>query len=108
MSRRRRTARFVVLSMTVVIIVVGAYGFGSKFEEFVRAFLAKDTAPGGEFVFIPVLNYFIASLGFVCLFIWAARNGMFKDIEKPKYTMLDQERQIDESEGIRWESSHER
>ena len=31
------------------------------------------------------------------LLVWAAVNGMFHDIEKPKHTMLEQERQLDRS-----------
>lgn len=103
MNKRRR-ARIVVVGMTVVIVIAGVYGFGSKLEEFVRALLDDNRAPGGEFVFIPVLNYFLASSGFVFLFIWAALNGMFRDIERPKYDMLERERQLDAEAGQPWES----
>jgi hypothetical protein len=43
----------------------------------------------------PVINYLLASLGFLLLFGWAAANGMFHDIEQPKRTMLEIEQQLD-------------
>ncbi len=101
--KKRKGARIVVVTMTIFIVVAGLYGFGSKLEEFVRAMSDENRAPGGEFVFIPVLNYFLASIGFVFLFIWAALNGMFRDIEKPKYDMLERERRLDAEAGAPWE-----
>ena len=38
----------------------------------------------GAFAISPILNYLLASLGFLCLFGWAAVDGMFRDIEQPK------------------------
>lgn len=97
---RHNWAKIVVLSMAVVIFLSGLYGFGSKFEEFIR--MVRSTE-GGRFALIPILNYLLASAGFVCLFVWAARNGMFKDIEKPKYDLLERERELDRKDGIDWE-----
>ena len=34
------------------------------------------------------------------LFAWAARNGMFRDIEAPKFQMLENERRLDASQNI--------
>jgi nitrogen fixation-related uncharacterized protein len=42
-----------------------------------------------------VVNYLLASLGFFCLLMWAALNGMFRDLEQPKYNMLENERELD-------------
>ena len=41
------------------------------------------------------MNYLLASFGFLLLFVWAAANGMFHDIEGPKYTMLVNEDRLD-------------
>ena len=43
----------------------------------------------GVFAITPIVNYLLASLGFFFLFCWAIRHGMFRDIERPKYTMLE-------------------
>ncbi|REK10311.1 MAG: cbb3-type cytochrome oxidase assembly protein CcoS [Planctomycetota bacterium] len=44
-----------------------------------------------------MLNYLLASLGFLFLFGWAVMSGMFHDIERPKYTMLENEARLDHS-----------
>ena len=43
----------------------------------------------------PILNYLLASVGFFLLLMWAAMNGMFHDIERPKHKLLEQEEQLD-------------
>jgi hypothetical protein len=48
------------------------------------------------------MNYLLVAAGFGCLLVWATARGMFRDIEKPKQTMLDRERALDEREGRRW------
>jgi hypothetical protein len=77
----------------------GAFGFFSKFYEFVHALGTHD---GGEFTIVPVLNYLLMTLGFVCMMGWAVMHGMFRDVEKPKYTMLEREEELDRLEGRDW------
>jgi hypothetical protein len=68
------------------------YGFVGKFIEFVHVFRG---VPGGQFAVAPILNYLLASLGFFMLLLWAAANGMFTNIEQPKYAMLENEARLD-------------
>ena len=44
-----------------------------------------------------MVNYLLASLGFLCLLLWAAVNGMFHDMEKPKRIMLRREMMLDDN-----------
>jgi hypothetical protein len=67
-------------------------GFGMKFIEFIAIFRGDGE---GAFAIAPILNYLLASFGFLLLFGWAAANGMFHDIEGPKYTMLVNEDRLD-------------
>jgi hypothetical protein len=87
MWRRRVTGL-----LAVAILVPSLWGFGSKFREFL---LLASGEVDGAFALTPVVNYLLASLGFLCLFGWAALNGMFHDIERPKETMLEIENQLD-------------
>ena len=89
-ERRSRTP-WVTIVFAVVILVPACYGFGSKFLEFLM--LAGDAE--GAFAVMPILNYLLASLGFLLLFGWAMLHGMFRDIEKPKYTMLETQQRLD-------------
>ena len=90
-----RVRNYVVFALAVVILLFSLYGFGSKFLEFVQLVRRRDV--DGVFAITPVVNYLLASLGFLCLFCWAVLGGMFHDIEKPKQTMLDNEQRLDGS-----------
>lgn len=72
----------------IVILIPSMYGFVGKFVELVRVFQGE---PGGAFAVAPMLNYLLASLGFLCMLFWATSNGMFHDMERPKHHMLEQE-----------------
>lgn len=76
----------------LAILLPSLWGFSMKFREFVM--LARGDVEG-VFAVTPVMNYLLASFGFLLLFGWAAANGMFHDIEKPKQTMLDNEERLD-------------
>lgn len=91
-TRESRVRSVVTLLLAVAILIPSLWGFGTKFHEFVL--LARGDVEG-VFAVTPVINYLLASLGFLCLFGWAAANGMFHDIEQPKRTMLDNEQRLD-------------
>jgi len=84
---------FITIILAVVILVPSVWGFGMKFIEFIALFRGS---PEGVFAISPITNYLLASLGFFCLLCWAIAHGMFSDVEKPKYTMLETERFLDE------------
>ncbi len=89
---RPRLRQCITLLLAIAILVPSLFGFGSKFREFI--ILARGDVDGA-FAISPVVNYLLASLGFLCLFCWAVLNGMFHDIEGPKRTMLENERRLD-------------
>lgn len=89
-SRKRKTR--IIIGMAVLIIVPSAIGFTDKFIQFVRTLSTED---GGNFTIIPILNYLIMAAGFTCLLVWATAHGMFRDVEKPKFKMLEQEKELD-------------
>jgi hypothetical protein len=84
--------RWIVLILAVVILGASMYGFGDKFVQFVKVARGE---PDGMFALTPIVNYLLASFGFLCLLGWAAGNGMFHDIERPKRTMLEIEQRLD-------------
>lgn len=82
--------------MSVVILGFCCYGFGTKFIELVRLVVSEDaSAQEGVFAVAPLMNYLLASAGFLCLLGWATMHGMFRDIEQPKQTMLEVNAQLD-------------
>lgn len=90
-----RTHRWIVGVLAVIILTFSFYGFGDKFVQFV---LVARGEPEGVFALTPIINYLLASFGFLCLLGWGAANGMFTDIELPKRTMLENEQQLDAAE----------
>jgi hypothetical protein len=87
-----------VTALAVVIFAFCAYGFGGKLVELIRLVKESDsTASEGVFAVAPLMNYLLASAGFLCLLGWAACHGMFHDIERPKETMLEYDRQLDKN-----------
>ena len=92
-SRTENSGRlWLTLFFAVIILVPSMLGFGAKFIEFVNTFRGQSD---GAFAITPMVNYMLASLGFLCMLIWATINGMFHDIERPKETMLEREQQLD-------------
>jgi hypothetical protein len=91
-TRAARRMRIVVLVMALGVLIPSLYGFGTKFLEFVALYRGDVE---GAFAISPILNYLLASLGFLCLFCWAITRGMFRDVEGPKYTLLENEARLD-------------
>lgn len=92
---RSRAKTITLWCISVGIIVPGGYGFIEKFIQFIRTLRTDE---GGGFTIVPITNYLIMAAGFTCLLIWATTRGMFRDIEKPKFTMLEREAQLEQHE----------
>ena len=91
----RKNARITFIFTIVIglmILIPSMLGFIAKFIEL---FAVLNGDPDGVFALTPILNYLLASLGFFCLLLWAAGRGMFRDVELPKRTMLEQEDMLD-------------
>jgi hypothetical protein len=92
---KRRRRNLITALFAVIILVPSMLGFAAKFVEFARTFQGE---PDGAFAITPMVNYLLASLGFLCMLIWATFNGMFHDMESPKNVMLQRELMLDEAE----------
>lgn len=82
----------ITLLLAVLILIPSGYGFAGKFLELIHVYRGESE---GAFAVAPMLNYLLASLGFFCLLLWAAAQGMFRDIESPKYALLEREAELD-------------
>jgi hypothetical protein len=92
MNAPRRPHTLLTVALAVVILESAMWGFGTKFFKFQR--LVGDEE--GSVTVVPILNYLLVSFGFLLVFVWALMHGMFRDIEKPKLTMLETEHRLDE------------
>ena len=73
-------------------ILPASFGFLNKYLDLLIIFNAGED---GAFAIAPIMNYLLSSLGFFMLFFWAVKHGMFHDVEKIKYSMLEQENALD-------------
>lgn len=89
---QNRRSLWATSGFALIILIPSLYGFGGKFIEFIQLYRGDVD---GVFAISPILNYLLASMGFFCLFCWAASQGMFRDIELPKRSMLDIQNELD-------------
>lgn len=82
---------FHVLAVSFFLVPAGI-GFTVKYLDLLILFGSGEE---GAFAVVPIMNYLLSSLGFFMLFFWAVKHGMFRDIEKIKYTMLQTEKELD-------------
>ena len=80
-----------------IVILVAGTAFVFKLIEFLYA--ATTTGPDslGSFL-MPVLTYLLVAAGYLSLFFWAYASGQFRDVEGPKYRMLEMQDEIDRAE----------
>lgn len=93
---KRSAAWTITIVFAVLILIPSMLGFVMKFGELME--LTKTVSEGGSdggFAITPVVNYLLASAGFFFLLLWAAVNGMFRDLEQPKHLMLQNEQELD-------------
>lgn len=89
-----RARRFLWIFSVAMVVVAGS-AFLMKLIEFFATATREGTGALASFL-IPVLNYLLVAAGFFCLFLWAYLKGHFRDLEAPKYRMLELDRQYDE------------
>ena len=89
-----RVNRF-VWGFGVIMVIIAGGGFIFKLIEFFVAFLGDHPM---NFSILPVMTYLIVAAGYLCLFMWAYLTGQFKNIEGPKYRMLEMQQEIDAAE----------
>ncbi len=91
-----KTRRFLwVFSVTMVAVAGTAFVF--KLIEFYATATQQGSEALASFL-IPVLNYLLVATGFFFLFLWAYLTGQFRDVERPKYRMLEIEAEIEQQE----------
>ncbi len=79
----------------VLIVVVAALGFIFKMTEFAMTWVDPATDRFGGFAAIAVGVYLVGMFPIVFLMLWAIFRGHFRDIEQPKYRMLELQDEID-------------
>ncbi len=79
----------------VAIVVVAAAAFIFKMTEFAMTWVDPATDRFGGFAFIAVGSYLLGMFPILFLMLWAVLRGHFRDIEQPKYRMLELQEEIE-------------
>ena len=95
----RGTRRFLWIFSILMVVTAGS-AFIFKLIEFFLTATRGGPAAMGSFL-IPVLNYLLVATGFLLLFLWAYFTGQFRDVEAPKYRMLEMQEQFDREQSRR-------
>ena len=90
-------SRAFIWTFSIVLVAVAGTAFLFKLIEFFVTATTSGPSALASFL-IPVLNYLLVAAGFFCLFVWAYVSGQFRDLEKPKYRMLELQAQMDRAE----------
>ena len=84
---------FVSLAFATAVLVFAGVGFVYKMTEFAST-IVKDEIEGFGAVAIGV--YLTGVVPLVFLTLWAILSGRFRDIERPKYRMLEIHQELEE------------
>lgn len=85
-----------VVGFAVAVLVVAGLGFVYKMTEFAQT-IVKDDVEG--FGAVAVSIYLIGMVPIVFLTLWAVLTGRFRDIERPKFRLLELDREIERGGG---------
>lgn len=86
-SRNRLTAKGLVLfAMAVAVMAFAGLAFTYKMAEFAMTIVNDDVSGFGA---AAVATYLTGMLPLLLLTLWAVFSGRFRDVERPKYRMLE-------------------
>jgi nitrogen fixation-related uncharacterized protein len=77
---------------SILVLVPAILGFANKFLDLLLVAYGDEE---GAFAATPIMNYLLATAGFVCLLLWTAAQGAFKDLDGPSHAMLENEHRLD-------------
>jgi hypothetical protein len=82
----------VVFAFAVAVMVVAGASFVYKMTEFAVTIVRDDVEGFGA---VAVATYLIGMLPLVFVTLWAVLTGKFRDIERPKFRLLEIDREIE-------------
>ena len=89
-----------VFGFAIAVMVIAGLGFSYKMTEFVFTIIRDDVEGFGA---VAVATYLVGMLPLLLLTLWATFTGRFRDIERPKYRVLELDAEIELEE--QWQRS---
>jgi hypothetical protein len=84
----------VVFALTIGVMVFAGLAFVYKMAEFAMTMVGDEVIGFGA---VAVATYLLGMLPLLLLTLWAVATGRFRDIERPKFRMLELQDEIDRS-----------
>ena len=91
-KKRHGARNAVAIGFAVAVLVIGGLGFTYKMSEFAMTIVKNDVEGFGA---VAVGIYLVGMVPILFLTIWAILTGKFRDIERPKYRLLELDREIE-------------
>jgi hypothetical protein len=89
-----RLRRAMVVGFATAVLLIAGLGFAYKMTEFAMTIVNDDIEGFGA---VAVATYLIGMLPIVFVTLWAVLTGKFADIERPKYRLLELDRELGEA-----------
>jgi len=81
-----------VFVFAIAVIAIAGLGFAYKMTEFALTIVNDEVYGFGA---VAVATYLIGMMPIIFLTLWAVTSGRFRDIEAPKYRMLELDAEIE-------------
>jgi hypothetical protein len=82
----------VVFAFAIAVMVIAGASFVYKMTEFAVTIVRDDVEGFGA---VAVATYLVGMLPLVFVTAWAVLTGKFRDIERPKFRLLELDREIE-------------
>jgi hypothetical protein len=96
MMQSDRIRSVTIVGFAVAVLVIAGLGFAYKMTEFAVTIMKEDVEGFGA---VAVATYLIGMVPIMFLSLWAVLTGRFRDIERPKYRLLEIDREIERGGG---------
>ena len=87
-----RTRTIILFAMFIGVMVVAGGAFVMKMLDFIMTMSGDEVAGFGA---VAVSTYLMGMAPLVLLMLWAVTTGRFRDVEAPKFRMLELDREIE-------------
>jgi hypothetical protein len=92
MKHRLEGKTLIIFALTIGVMVFAGLAFVYKMAEFAMT-IARDDVIG--FGAVAVATYLLGMLPLLLLTLWAVATGRFRDIERPRFRMLELQEEIE-------------
>jgi hypothetical protein len=89
---QQRRTHWLTWLFSAIVLIPTILGFANKFLDLILVVQGDEE---GAFAVTPIVNYLLATMGFLCLLIWTAMQGAFRDLDRPSVVMLENQRRLD-------------